>query len=329
MAQLIDTSQPTAFEIEQSGRGVSFLLRNVGKLEGLRRDRQILNDFTTRSAAGEDPAQIIASLAEPQFDPGLLGAFQKIIGAFEGGQGTALPQLQARLAETSIQPEPTELQKAQTKSALALAGQRTTGKVPSPAEKTKEQKLRDSDIVLLEREGKKKDKGNPMKIGQVKEARKRLRALPAGTLFEAGSGEVNDTKFRSFVDKLKDKRIVRKKRILGFSDEVFGKEAFDIALEEAINEGLRDGIDPASMEAAFREWWDRQAEEQKGEFDQEFQSTSEFAGATPQAKPSPTPVSTPQDVRPQEIPRPTTQAEFDAIPKGTEFIDTDGTRVRK
>ena len=116
------------------------------------------------------------------------------------------------------------------------------------------------------------------------EARDRLKALPQGTLSEIEPGTL-DKEFKKFMKVAKSKRIVRKKRILGFSDEVFGEEAFNVALEEAINEGLKDGIDPASMEAAFREWWDRQAEEQKDQRFQEFVSISEFKGATQEVVP--------------------------------------------
>ena len=111
---------------------------------------------------------------------------------------------------------------------------------------------------------------------QKAEAREGLMALPPGTLIEIEPGKL-DEEFKKFMEDLEDKKIVRKDRWFPFTDdEVYGEEAFNAALEEAINEGLKDGLEPASTEAAFREWWDRQAAEQKGQKFQEFVSTAEF-----------------------------------------------------
>lgn len=293
----IDISSPTAFEREATGQGsVSQLLSNVGKLEGIRRDRDILDQYVTELAKDPtaDPAQIIAGLSEPQFAPGLLGQFQRIAGGFEGGQGTVLPQLQAGLFQTP-------LQRARTEAIR-------TAKVTPPFKKTPEETARDSDMGFLDKQGKKTPAER--NTGQIKAAQDRLKALPEGTLFSVDPGAF-DEEFVEVMKQLKPE-MIRVQRVLGFSDKVFGKESFDLALKAVINEGLKDGINPADMEREFTAWWNRQAEKEKGQRFQKFQPTSEFTEATP-----------------GETARPTTQAEFDAIPKGTIFIDTDGTRVRK
>lgn len=261
----VDISSPSAFEREATGKGsVRNLLATVGRIEQARQNRQILDRFIIAKAADPEASDtsIIAGLTEegPQFESGLQGIFQRISAGLPEGAGTILPQLQAGQVQTSLQRE-------QTGATRALAEQRRAGKVTPPFKKTKEQTQRDADMKFL-------DAGKGTEAQNI-EARDRLKALPTGTLAEIEPGTIDDS-FEEFIKVAKSKRIIRKKRILGFSDEVFGEEAFKAGLEEAINEGLKDGIDPASMETAFREWWDRQAEEQKGQKFQEFVPTSEF-----------------------------------------------------
>ena len=102
----IDISSPSAYEREATGVGsVSQLMGDVGKIEGMRRDRLILNKYVTAMAADPtaDPASIIAGLEQPQYDSGLLGTFQKIASGMPGGQGSVLGQLQASLVTTPLQ----------------------------------------------------------------------------------------------------------------------------------------------------------------------------------------------------------------------------------
>ncbi len=278
----IDLTNPQG-KFGGSFQSAAGLLKDIGRIEGMRRDRQTLDRFILAKAANPGASQesILADITRQgiELDPGIGGLLQRFSGGLPEGQGSVLSQLQAQTVQTP-------LQRAQTEATKALATQRREGK---PAfKKTPVQTQRDKDIKFLETQGKKQDDGKEVIEAQLEEARARLKALPEGTLFPIELNPDLATKFEGFVKKLKDKRIIRKKRILGFSDKVFGQEAFDAALEEAINEGLRDGINPVDMEAAFREWWNAQADADKDKAFQEFQRIEAPAVVNPAASAAPT-----------------------------------------
>ena len=68
-------------------------------------------------------------------------------------------------------------------------------------------------------------------------------------------------------------------------DKAFGKEAYELALRDAKDEGLANGATEASIEADFNRWWDEQAaaEDPKG-FGRRVIPRSEFQeGIIPEA----------------------------------------------
>lgn len=307
----IDISSPTAYEREATGVGsVGQLLGNVGKIEGMRRDRDILNRYVTAMAADPtaDPAAIIAGLAEPQYDTGLLGAFQKIAGGMPGGQGSVLPQLQAGQVQTP-------LQRAQTKATEALGEARSQPKAPKKPTAAENKKVL-SNLV--------KEFPNAPPERSI-EILKEAESLENVTESASASKVFTDDLYEKQVKVFKGKRVK-----VGKLDKANGEDVYKATLDKLLQTSLEQGVLPSTVVAEFNKWWDKQAAKTTLGF-REFVPRTEFEGAEDieAALPKPVTKSTPQDIRPGETPRPTTQAEFDAIPSGTEFVDTDGQRKRK
>ncbi len=182
-------------------------------------------------------------------------------------------------------------------------------KLTEPFKKTSEETQRDRDIAFLN-----KGEGKPF---QLREAEERLKALPPGNLIQLTPSKEIDKIFekltRSFIGKIKPTSTRETSK--GRTDRVFGQADFETLVQEAIKMGLKDGVDPASMEAMVLEWWNRQFEKEK---DEEFQKFEKSETASPTGlEQSP------------ELPSPKNQAEYDAIAPGTEFIDTDGKKKVK
>ena len=261
----------------------------IGLREKNRQDKVNINKFLTRTieltGQGLDPdiasqqAAIEISQQDPQFDKGIAGGFQRFASGLNRAPSTTLTgPIAQQLLSQPVGLDAAKI-KAQIERDRAFTAQKIAGKQTEPFKKTPEQKQRDSDIKIL-------DTGKASG-GQIREAQERLKALPPGTLFdinEKGAAEA----FEKVFDKLKPEITRQKNVVFGFDDKVFGKESFDLGLEAAINEGLKDGIDPASMEREYIKWWDSKVEGQKGQKFQEFQARTEFEGAgdTPQRQPN-------------------------------------------
>lgn len=264
----IDLSKPSAFEREATGVGsVQQLLSGIANIEKKRQDRNTLNQISQARALNPEASldEIIASISSQgtQFDEGIAGFIQRFASG-AGGQGTVLPELQARsITQPTTTLSPAERAKAERVKAglLPRAG---TGTTTKPTQATPEEKDRDRNAAVIERELKKK---NPRQ-GLVADATKRL--LESTVLRQIELGGFDDA-FQSLIDELKPE-VTRRQGFLGIGrDKVFGQETFDELLESATLEGLKDGIDPKSIEAALLEWWNRQADKEEGQEFQKFE----------------------------------------------------------
>lgn len=69
------------------------------------------------------------------------------------------------------------------------------------------------------------------------------------------------------------------------TDDVYGEEAYNNMLVEAIVRGKRDGIPPDVVKAELDEWWDEQYDKERGRRFQQFGNRMEFKGASREAVP--------------------------------------------
>ena len=252
----LDLSQPTTLEItgiqaRQTGQ-LQQLFASIEQVKKNRNDRKILNEFSTLRAANPNaaPEDILNALT----------------AQFGGQASNVLPAAQTQVLGQSLQPQTTLTPEEQRQKELIGAGIQPRATVTSatkPFKKTPEQSQRDSDIKFLDE---KSDDALPF---QVDEARDRLKALPPGTLneIEIGSKDKTFAKLTNvFLGKIKP--TATRTTAKGREDRVFGEKDFERLLEASVNEGLKDGVDPASMKEALIEWWNRQFEKEK---DQDFQ----------------------------------------------------------
>ncbi len=146
-------------------------------------------------------------------------------------------------------------------------------KLTEPFKKTSEETQRDRDMAFLN-----KGKGKPF---QDREAEERLKALPPGNLIHLTPSKENDKIFekliRPFIGEIKPTATRKTEKFpKGRTDKIFGQTDFETLVVESIKEGLKKGVDPASMEATAREWWNRQFEKAKDKAFQKFQNPAEF-----------------------------------------------------
>ncbi len=150
-----------------------------------------------------------------------------------------------------------------------LATERTAGKIDTPQvaenrvakifaehpenEFAKEED-RDRNAAILDRELSEKEPRQSVIDDAVLE-------LSASTvLLEIVPGEF-DSGFEKLFEGLKPE-VAKRKDFLGIGRycDAFEKQTYIELCESAVLEGLRDGIHPASMQAATLEWWNRQAD---------------------------------------------------------------------
>jgi len=74
-------------------------------------------------------------------------------------------------------------------------------------------------------------------------------------------------------------RIGRKKKGETSRDKVYGEEAYNKTLMEAVGRGEQEGIPPDVMKAELDKWWDTQYDKQRGQMFQKFSNRMEFKGA--------------------------------------------------
>ncbi len=250
------------------------ILELAGRRVNLKRDRSNTTKFISRQieleGQGLSPeiasrqAALEISNEQSDFGGGVLGGLKKFVSGFDpGGQGT----FTAPIAEKLLN-QPQGLDAAKVKSAIeanqALTASRT-GKTAGP---TKGQKRRDADIKIVN--------NDKLTTNQKTEALERLKV--SQDLFDIPPEDFTDDLDKFFKDN-KQFKIERKGGGKGFiKDDVFGEEGFNKGLEASITEGLKDGINPESMEKAFMVWWDEQVEKEKGQDFQKFADRSTFGG---------------------------------------------------
>jgi len=253
------------------------ILELDGRRVNLKRDRSNTSKFIARQielegqgiAPEEASRQAALEISNEQsdFGGGVLGGLKSFVSGFDpAGPGAFTAPIAERLLN---QPQGLDAEKvrSQVEANQALTASRT-GKTavnkPTPG-----QKRRDADIAIL-----KSDKKNEKK----REARNRLSA--SEDLFDISEApqEAIDKEFAKITKELKKLKIdVPGKKL----DKMFGEKAFNQGLQDSIDQGLSEGIDPASTEAAFIKWWDEQAakgDKIKG-FGVEFQARSDFGEA--------------------------------------------------
>lgn len=260
----IDLRNPQG-EFGGSFQAAADILTAIQRANKARADRSTLNQISKARALNPEATldEIIAGLPQTQDADGLAGFIQRLTGA---GQSDILPELQAR---SITQPRSTlsaaERAKAERIKAGLLPRAGTVAET-KPFKKTPEEIQRDKDIAFLNKSGASAKGRKPF---QVKEAQDRLKALPPGNLAKVEVGTI-DKEFKQFIKKV-EPEITRAKDVrFGFDDKVFGQDSFEFVRDAAVAEGLKDGIDPASMEEALVEWWNRQFEKEKGQKFQKF-----------------------------------------------------------
>lgn len=155
-----------------------------------------------------------------------------------------------------------------------LLSRATQPKLTEPYKKTPEEIQRDRDITFLG-----KGEGKPF---QDREAEERLKALPPGNLIQLTPASKRfDNLFskltRSFIGQIKPTATRKTEKFPeGRTDKIFGQADFETLVVESIKEGLKEGIDPASMSVSVLEWWTRQFEKAKDKAFQKFQNPAEF-----------------------------------------------------
>jgi hypothetical protein len=243
----------------------------MGQRERVRQNRQRINDFVSETIKlqGENPTMspdLVARQAalnitekDPEFDPGIVGGFQKFASGLDRGPSTVLT---GPIAE-GILNQPTGIDRAKIKEAI-LASQAARRGTAGPVKPTAEQKQRDSDLAIINRKT-----SNPTQVNEAK-----ARVVASGQLVEpTAPKEQIDKGFSEIMDGLKKLSKVQKGDVL---DRRFGKEAFDAGLEKAEEVGWEDGINPESVKRDFEEWWDEQFEAEKDQTFQKFQDRAEF-----------------------------------------------------
>lgn len=310
---VIDISQPTPFEIERQGGfgSIRGLFDSIAQLEGIRRDRDILKRVTIAKAA--DPTasdvSILAGLAEPEISPGLQGIFQRIGGALPGGQGSILPQLQAGQIQSP-------LQRAQTEATRALVTQREAPTIKKPTAAANKKRL-----GALKKQF--RIATDPAEVESILRETEDLENVT-----KTAREVFDDATYAEQVKKFKNLRVK-----IGTLDKANGKEVYAQSMRALLELALENEVLPSTVIHEFNAWWDKQVAKSTLGF-KEFVDRKEFSPqAQPESPAGPQGVLTEQE-QPEvfgggEIPEPKTQAEFDAIPPGTEFIDTDGKRKRK
>ena len=66
-----------------------------------------------------------------------------------------------------------------------------------------------------------------------------------------------------------------------FADDVYGEEAYNKMLIEAVGRGEQEGIPPDVVKAELDKWWDAQHDKERGQRFQKFGNRFEFEGAAP------------------------------------------------
>ena len=277
MAGAIRLEGPPRSTIPEDVAGIQKTLDLLAEREQVRQDRQRISDFITENIrlTGEnpdmDPDQIAQQAAanvtakEPQFSGGIAGGFQRFASRLgPGGPSTALT---GPIAGELLN-QPTGLRADVIKEQILASQASRQQKADAPEKPTAGQRQRDSDITIVN-----SSKSTP---GQKTEARERLKSSP--DLFEVN--ESDEELAKEFQKVLKGKKKIKSGRTL---DKVFGKEAFDAALEEAIENGLKEGASPESVTQAFENFWDEQFQKEKGQKFQKFQDRKEFASSIEEA----------------------------------------------
>ena len=68
-----------------------------------------------------------------------------------------------------------------------------------------------------------------------------------------------------------------------FADDVYGEEAYNLMLTEAVGRGEKEGIAPDVIKAELDKWWDAQYDKDRGKRLQRFGNRIEFKGADREA----------------------------------------------
>ena len=69
-------------------------------------------------------------------------------------------------------------------------------------------------------------------------------------------------------------------------DDVYGEDAYDKMLIEAVERGKQDGISPDVIKAELDKWWDAQHDKERGQMFQKFENRMSFKGAAKDSKPA-------------------------------------------
>lgn len=92
-------------------------------------------------------------------------------------------------------------------------------------------------------------------------------------------------------------RIGRKKKGKTSGDKVYGEEAYNNMLDEAVERGKREGIPPEEVKIELDKWWDAQYDKERGQMFQKFSDRAQFKSA---AEAQQLPQQLPQQV-PQQL----------------------------
>ena len=313
MAGVIDLTRDRGPSVQESTANINKVLDLLGQREKIRQDSQRINDFVSETirltGEGLEPdiaaqqAAVNITKKDPTFDPGIAGGFQRFASGLISGPSTTLT---GPIAQTLLD-QPTGINKekvrAQIEASKALAQSRTSIDITVGGEFTEGQKQRVKLVKIIEDD----ESENQLRSA---EARQKLSELPKEDLLDFSDVDPKQAA-KEFSGVMKGLKDLRERSATNKLDKRFGKEAFDAGLKEAVALGLNDGIDPDTIKVEFEKWWDKQFAAEKGQKFQKFEDQATFGDDT-------------------ALPEPTTQEEFDAIPSGSQFKDTDGkVKVKK
>lgn len=267
---------PPASTVPESADKINRIFDLLGERERLRQESQRITSFISENIqlTAENPeldpdqiarqAAVNVTQADPTFDKGLAGGFQKFASGLIPAPSTTLTEPIAR----GLLEEPTgirkELIKAQLESTLALTRQRTAPGAVEPEKPTAAAKQRDSDVRIL-------NSDTATDIAKDEATGRLLRSDELVAVNE--SPQELDKVFSKIMDGLKKLQIKAKGDIL---DKKFGKDAFDQGLKDAQEQGLKEGVHPESVKQEFEKWWDQQFQKEKSQVFQKFQDRKEF-----------------------------------------------------
>ena len=282
---VIDLTSPEG-RFEPDVRAITTIIESIGRAETLRQQRLLNTSIINVLQSGGTPDQIEAGLINaalqaqtPQFDTGLAGALQKFGSGFARPPGA---DITSALATRALKPKKTASIADQRAAEAARTGAKpgtaeferiasgpAKGKEIGPTDQTKLEKNLARDVKILQNE--------KITSAVKRAAKRRIRAN------EIAPNITPDTEdYSEFLDKsLREKFKPGPGFKFGKStDKRFGKKAYISGLKKAKDNFLAQGINEASVEADFNNWWDSKVAEEADQTLQKFESRDNFGRAT-------------------------------------------------